>query len=123
MKFKVTSYKPAFIWLFITTVLLCLPGQKFPSFDFFDVIHFDKFIHIFIFFILSALFLLPTSNKNNKLIIITLLSCFYGVLMEFVQKYYIPNRSFDFWDIIADIIGSFLSYALVIKLLQKKKPL
>lgn len=123
MKFKVTSYKPAFIWLFITTVLLCLPGQKFPSFDFFDVIHFDKFIHLIIFFTLSTLFLLPSSNKNYKLLIITLLSCLYGILMEFVQKYYIPNRSFDEWDIVADIVGSFLALILVLKYIQKKKPL
>lgn len=29
----------------------------------------------------------------------------YGVVMEFVQKYFIPNRSFDVGDIVADGIG------------------
>lgn len=29
-----------------------------------------------------------------------------GVIMEFVQVNYIPNRSFDNWDIVWDGIGS-----------------
>lgn len=32
----------------------------------------------------------------------------YGIAMEFVQKYFIPNRSFDAGDIIADGIGSII---------------
>ena len=32
----------------------------------------------------------------------------YGVAMEFVQKYFIPNRSFDIGDIMADTVGSLL---------------
>ena len=32
----------------------------------------------------------------------------YGIAMEFVQKYFIPNRSFDVGDIIADGIGSII---------------
>jgi len=32
----------------------------------------------------------------------------YGIVMEFIQKYFIPNRSFDIGDIIADAAGSLL---------------
>jgi VanZ family protein len=29
----------------------------------------------------------------------------YGIAMEFVQKYFIPNRSFDLKDVLADGLG------------------
>jgi VanZ family protein len=35
-----------------------------------------------------------------------LVACFFGIAMEFVQKYFIPNRDFDIYDIVADIIGA-----------------
>jgi len=41
--------------------------------------------------------------------------CLYGILMEIVQKYFIPFRSFDLGDIIADGIGCAAGYLFVIK--------
>jgi len=34
----------------------------------------------------------------------------YGVCMEFVQKYFVVNRSFDIGDIIADAIGCIIGF-------------
>lgn len=39
-------------------------------------------------------------------VFISLAAVAYGIGMEYVQKYFIPNRSFDKVDIIADAIGS-----------------
>ena len=39
----------------------------------------------------------------------------YGIAMEIVQKYFIPFRSFDVGDIIADAIGSVVGYLFSIK--------
>ena len=33
--------------------------------------------------------------------------------MEYVQKYLIPNRDFDIYDIVADIIGAATGYFIV----------
>ena len=47
----------------------------------------------------------------------------YGIAMEFVQKYFIPFRSFDFGDIIADGIGCVAGYYFSVKkFLQAKNP-
>lgn len=79
-------------------------------------IQLDKWIHIFLFGIM-ALTLCWTVYKNNHrhttknttwFIVAALICLAYGIIMEFVQKNYIPNRSFDNGDIIADAIGSFL---------------
>jgi VanZ family protein len=46
-------------------------------------------------------------NRLRKIFIwIGIIGLVYGAGMEFVQKYFIPNRSFDIGDIIADGIGS-----------------
>jgi len=39
----------------------------------------------------------------------------YGIAMEIVQKYFIPFRSFDLGDIIADAIGCVVGYFFAIK--------
>ena len=36
-------------------------------------------------------------------------------MMEFVQKNYIPNRSFDIWDVAADAAGSLVAMLIVNK--------
>ena len=61
---------------------------------------------------LSFLFCKAINNKKYFLLIAFLCS-FYGMVMEFIQKNYIPNRSFDVWDIVADCIGSFAVFFLV----------
>jgi len=44
----------------------------------------------------------------------------YGVIMEYVQKYFIPNRSFDIGDILADTIGSIAGLVFATKVYIKK---
>ncbi len=40
--------------------------------------------------------------------------------MEFIQKYFIPNRSFDIGDIIADGIGSAAGLLISLRMYIKK---
>jgi hypothetical protein len=102
-------------WFIISVVLLTLPGTAFPKEDWLDKIWFDKWVHIGMFSILTWLWCgywhLFKLNKDavpfrKIFIIIGLIFFGYGIIMEFVQKFYIPFRSFDIGDIIADGIGS-----------------
>ncbi|HEY0434756.1 MAG TPA: VanZ family protein, partial [Chitinophagaceae bacterium] len=94
-----------FGWLAVTTVLLCLPGSVLPKAGWFDKIWLDKFIHIGLFGTLCWLCCrtawLFSKNKSSFLAAVVL-CIVYGAVMEFVQKYFIPNRSFEIKDIIAD---------------------
>jgi hypothetical protein len=40
--------------------------------------------------------------------------------MEFVQKYWVPNRSFDVTDIIADGVGCFGAYLFIKRRIKSK---
>jgi len=44
------------------------------------------------------------------MLLIAISGLLYGIAMEFVQKYYIPFRSCDVEDMVADGIGSFAGY-------------
>ena len=43
---------------------------------------------------------------KNQLMLIVIASIIYGIAMEFVQKYFVANRSFEVGDIVADTAGT-----------------
>jgi VanZ family protein len=109
LKKKELRILPALTWLIIVTVLLCLPGSALPKENWFDKIWLDKWIHIGLFLVMVYLWCLYVSGYEGKKMRyfrqIATYFFLYGVAMELVQKYLIPNRSFDLKDILADGLG------------------
>lgn len=105
-----------------------LPGSAIPKEDWLDKIWFDKWVHAGMFFILVYLWS-GAMRKTKKTGIKTAFSavaaaaCIYGAGMEWVQKLFIANRSFDPGDIVADIAGSGLALLYVLGRYKKNKPL
>lgn len=98
------------------TVLLCIPGTRLPKVRWDDNIWLDKWIHLVLFLVLVFLWCKAYITKTKKVfIIITSLSIIYGVAMELVQQYFIPFRSFDYADMIADSVGSIAGYFISVK--------
>ena len=111
-------------WFIITTWLLVLPGDDLPGPGFFniDIPWMDKWVHIGLFSIMAFLTCLwiykkqvQVSNWKKYFIICGLVCLGYGIAMEFVQKYYVPGRSFDPGDIVADGVGSLLGVLYILK--------
>jgi VanZ family protein len=114
------KYIPALAWLLLSFVLLTLPGSSFTGYSWLDKIQVDKIVHIALFGMLCFLFYLPTGlsklsaiAKKNRILQISIACLCYGIAMEFVQKYWVPLRSFDVYDIVADAVGSFLPTVLL----------
>jgi VanZ family protein len=86
----------------------------------------DKVLHCITFFILTTCFywILDTSRRRN--LNFTLLVCtgILGIGSEFLQRV-IPNRTFDFYDIVANIVGSLGALALSswyhMRMLERKR--
>jgi VanZ family protein len=122
LKKNVSSIVFAVIWFLLVTTLLCIPGTRLPKITWQDKIWLDKWVHIFLFMILVILWSKLYSHKKNtqsashKIFFkIMVVGCFYGIAMEFVQKYFIPFRSFDLGDIIADGVGCLAGFFYSIK--------
>jgi len=118
----VTRFIPAIAWFIASLVLLCLPGSNIPKYPWLAAIHADKLIHITLFFIACYLFAWPlkksaVKNQARKrwFVVITLSGIGYGIIMEFVQERWIPNRSFEVGDIVADSTGCLLAYLYALK--------
>jgi VanZ family protein len=115
---------PAYVWLLITTILLTLPGSTLPSEKWLSDIEFDKIVHIGLFGVMVVLWCRAFSDIKEKkiglFILIAICSFLFGILMEFVQKYFIPGRSYDIMDILADGAGSIAGLVTSFKLYIKK---
>ena len=104
-----------FFWTLLTIGLLCLPGKVIPGLGLFGIKHLDKLAHIVLFGGFVLWWGLYTRQRKKPrfdwlfvLAGITILSITLGIAMEYVQVNFIPNRSFDVWDIWADVVGSVL---------------
>jgi VanZ family protein len=113
----VKRFVPAILWFLATVVLLCLPGSAFPKSSWLTVIHADKCVHIGLFSVLCFLFAypfrqssFPAGRRKNYFLLILIGGIVYGTVMEFVQKYWIPNRSFELADIASDSTGCIIAY-------------
>lgn len=107
-------------WTIFIQVLLCLPGSILPDTDgFLAIPNLDKVVHIIIFGTLVGLWCFYFSRKISSpqklkltFFIVFLLAAFNGIIIEYIQKYYIPNRTFDQGDIIADILSAAIAYGI-----------
>lgn len=131
MKIKPIQFIPAVIWFIIANILFFLPGKDLPKETFLDKIYFDKWVHIGLFCGLTFLTAYPfiKAQRYTKKMLIKVIIAFimYGILIEFIQKYFAEDRSFDVTDMIADATGCILGYFICSwfnnKLAKKNKPL
>jgi VanZ family protein len=119
-----SSRLPALTWTIIIFVLLALPGKMLPDESHMGIPQLDKYVHLILFgsfvFLWSFYFSVQRGKENLQglYLRIVVIACLYGTAMEFIQKYFIPNRDFDLYDIAADVagaIGGYIILRLVIK--------
>jgi VanZ family protein len=112
-------YWPALGWWCITLYLFTLPGTAFPSQNWMDELPVDKAAHLILFAIMVLLFYRgwrqQTANQNKKAgmygwYLVPALALLYGIAIELVQQQWIPNRSFEGMDIVADAAGCMLGF-------------
>lgn len=110
---------PGIAWFFVILILISIPGYDLPKIDNWLIeINYDKLIHTFLFAVLAYLFMRPVmrsalsdKEKKNWLIRITLATIVYGITTEYIQKFFIPGRSFNLADWLADALGGVLMFA------------
>jgi VanZ family protein len=97
---------------------MIMPAGNIPSQGLFRIPHLDKLVHFFLFggFVWLWYFSLNKDPKNHPPEVILknifLISAFYGISMEFIQ-YFFTARSFEIWDIVADILGAGIAWGIL----------
>ncbi|MFT3902241.1 MAG: VanZ family protein [Niabella sp.] len=127
MKFIFSPKGLAIAGLIASFILLTLPGSDLPDVgSWSQYVQLDKWVHIVMFAGLVWLFcrwraLSHGQMPGVKMFLLIMLAVFvYGFGMEFVQKYFIPNRSFDMHDVMADGIGCLLGFLVSRRMYYKK---
>ena len=125
----VKKFIPGIAWFFLILILICLPGSKIPTVEtWLNDIYFDKWVHTGLFAVLVLLFIYPVTRlsisqpvKKNTAIKIAIAACIWGLTTELIQKFFVPDRSFDVFDLGADSLGVLAGYIWCRKKYLNKK--
>jgi len=106
-------------WAIVILVLSTMPGKQLPQIPW--LMTPDKFGHAAVYAVLTIglygtlrTWIVP---RTSAYLTAAALAATYGISMEVVQFLFFPGRYFEFWDIVANIIGAFLAL-LVLKLIN-----
>ena len=115
-KFSLTA---AILWTILIFILCATPGQYIPTANWLELLSFDKFVHAFLFFVLTTLWLFVAIKQQRSTItrvFYFLAVIAYGALLEFMQATCFSNRSADWKDIIANSFGCIMAVIFLKKL-------
>lgn len=117
MRIILKSFWPAIACFVFSSIAFFLPGSALPDQGWFDKIELDKIVHIALFACMVVLWSIPVfyrpsllSRLPKVLILIPFIFFGYSIIVEFVQHFFIPGRSFDLVDILADAIGCLIGF-------------
>jgi VanZ family protein len=110
------SFWPAIVWLIFIFIICLANGSHFPKNDWLHGMHIDKIVHGIIYFIQFILFAkgsLYYANRTEvpaRIVEGYLLICgIVGALIEYLQSNFSNNRTFDVWDMAANVVGAIIA--------------
>jgi len=115
-------FKYSIIWIFLIVLLSLIPSPNFNNSSFLIFPHFDKIIHVSLYFILTVTLLAGLNkykHQYSRILIYTIslvITIILGGFLELVQGYMEPitGRGFDVFDFFSNIAGSLLAIFLFI---------
>ena len=108
----------AIVWTILTLYLSLISARSASKFDLLDFVGFDKLAHLSFYTIFSFLWAMSLRDTNTNKNFVLFFSVSFGILMEICQFYLFNGRSFELYDILANIIGSFLGVILFKKFIN-----
>jgi VanZ family protein len=116
-----TSYKRAklvaWLWTLLIFILCFIPGKDLPDVK---VPLIDKWAHIILFGVFSYLWhAVNPANSTRYRLILLIITIYMGWLVEYMQGHYVPGRSQDNMDTLADGIGGLvgvMAYSIYYKM-------
>lgn len=76
----------------------------------------DKIVHFLFYFFFVIFWFKGLQLKSfNFCVLLLFIAVSTGIIIEFLQKYYTVNRSFDAYDILANSFGALTGFLVVLK--------
>ena len=98
----------------LLTYLHLMPA---PSMDLTNLNQVDKLAHVLMFFLTMMWFMYVTAKPHQLLVGVSLI--LFGLVLEYIQMNFLPDRTFEWLDWIADGIGVVLCFFIVRVLTDK----
>jgi VanZ family protein len=112
-KLSRTQYKfIAGFWTALTIYLSLISAREASKFNVWDIVGFDKLAHLIFYTIFSFVWCMALNKTDKSRIFVLIFSICFGVLMEIFQLYLFNGRSFEVFDILANITGSYCGTVL-----------
>ncbi len=113
-------YLPALLWAAVIFAVSSIPDLSAPELG----IKFgDKIIHFFEYFILGFLTAYAVSKQTERIWMVFIISAavsgVYGILDE-IHQLFVPGRSTEGFDMLADVLGSILAAAIYVWWMEKR---
>ena len=98
--------KLAILWTAITLWLSLISARSASKFNVWDFVGVDKAAHLVFYTVFGFLWCMALRKKEYVEKFTLFFSISFGILMEICQFYLFNGRSFELYDILANIIGS-----------------
>ena len=96
------------LWSLIIMILCFMPDNDSMNISFLSQLHVDKLAHMVMYTILAFLL----KRDGLKMWVVFFLCFSLGFFIEIWQGCFLPSRYFEFYDLIANIIGYFIGIGL-----------
>ena len=97
------------LWAVVVFGLHAMSSKSFPKISFWENLGPDKIAHAFMFFVATGLAVLSGWGKLKSAAVWICA----GVFLEYYQFYFTTDRSFDWFDVLADSLGVMLALMLL----------
>ncbi|MBK8347598.1 MAG: VanZ family protein [Saprospiraceae bacterium] len=108
----------AVCWTLLTVYLSLISARSASAFNVWDFVGFDKLAHLVFYTMFSFLWCMALRKKEINFSNVLFFSISFGILMEICQLYLFNGRSFELYDIIANILGSIIGLILFKKFIN-----
>lgn len=116
------SFWTAFFWTFLILVLSLKNPTKLPNIS---ITNIDKIVHFMFYFVFVFLWyrylVFSQKTATSSKIVLVLTSVALGALIEWAQGYFTQTRQADWYDIIANTIGSLVGIYFSYLFFRKEK--
>lgn len=119
---------PGILCGIVILILTGLPGSVFPHTK--PLIGLDKVVHILMYATFAFLCIWGYRSqfvangktyRNKALLLAAVISILYGGITELMQEYLVPSRTGDWYDFLADSVGTLLGISVFYFFFRKKK--